>query len=136
LDESYRTFFELVGAALASSLETARAFEEEKQRAASLAELERVKTTFERQLAAVFENAPVALAMLRGPELVYDFANPSYRTLVAGRDVVGKPLLTALPELRGQGISSSSRGCSARGSRSPTRPCGWSSSATRRPGWR
>jgi len=104
LDESYRTFFELVGAALASSLETARAFEEEKQRAASLAELERVKTTFERQLAAVFENAPVALAMLRGPELVYDFANPSYRTLVAGRDVVGKPLLTALPELRGQGI--------------------------------
>jgi len=104
LDESYRTFFELVGAALASSLETARAFEEEKRRAASLAELERVKTTFERQLAAVFENAPVALAMLRGPELVYDFANPSYRTLVAGRDVVGKPLLTALPELRGQGI--------------------------------
>ncbi|MGZ6078344.1 MAG: PAS domain-containing protein, partial [Myxococcaceae bacterium] len=42
--------------------------------------------------------------MLRGPELVYEFANPSYRSLIGGRDVVGKPLLTALPELEGQGI--------------------------------
>jgi signal transduction histidine kinase len=46
----------------------------------------------------------VAIAILRGPELVYDFANPSYRALVAGREVVGKPLLSALPELQGQGI--------------------------------
>ncbi len=45
-DEAYRTFFELVAAALASSLETARAFEEEKRRAESLAELDRAKTTF------------------------------------------------------------------------------------------
>ena len=66
--------------------------------------LRRLERQHARQLAAVFDNAPVALAMLRGPELVYDFANPTYRTLVAGRDVVGKPLLTALPELRGQGI--------------------------------
>jgi signal transduction histidine kinase len=85
-DEPYRTFFELVAAALASSLEAARAFE------------------VEQQLAAVFENAPVAIAMLRGPDLVYDFANPSYRALVAGRDVVGKALLSALPELKGQGV--------------------------------
>jgi signal transduction histidine kinase/DNA-binding response OmpR family regulator len=66
--------------------------------------LRRLERQHARQLAAVFDNAPVALAMLRGPDLVYEFANPSYRTLVAGRDVVGKPLLTALPELRGQGI--------------------------------
>jgi signal transduction histidine kinase len=85
-DEPYRTFFELVAAALASSLETARALE------------------VEQQLAAVFENAPVAIAILRGPDLVYDFANPSYRALVAGRQVVGKTLLSALPELKGQGI--------------------------------
>ena len=66
--------------------------------------LRRLERQHARQLAAVFDNAPVALAMLRGPDLVYDYANPSYRALVAGRDVVGKPLLTALPELRGQGI--------------------------------
>ncbi|HEY1906204.1 MAG TPA: ATP-binding protein, partial [Myxococcaceae bacterium] len=66
--------------------------------------LRRLERQHARQLASVFENAPVAIAMLRGPELVYDFANPSYRLLVAGRDVVGKPLLTALPELQGQGV--------------------------------
>jgi signal transduction histidine kinase len=66
--------------------------------------LRRLERQHARQLASVFENAPVAIAMLRGPELVYDFANPSYRALVAGRDVVGKPLLSALPELEGQGI--------------------------------
>ena len=41
-----------------------------------------------RQLASVFENAPVAIAVLRGPELVYEFANPSYRALVGGRRTV------------------------------------------------
>ena len=66
--------------------------------------LRRLERQHARQLASVFENAPVAIAMLRGPELVYDFANPSYRALVAGREVVGKPLLSALPELEGQGI--------------------------------
>ncbi|HEY1417792.1 MAG TPA: ATP-binding protein, partial [Myxococcaceae bacterium] len=66
--------------------------------------LRRLERQHARQLASVFENAPVAIAMLRGPELVYDFANPSYRVLVGGRDVVGKPLLTALPELQGQGV--------------------------------
>ena len=66
--------------------------------------LRRLERQHARQLASVFENAPVAIAMLRGPELIYDFANPSYRALVAGRDVVGKPLLAALPELQGQGI--------------------------------
>ena len=66
--------------------------------------LRRLERQHARQLASVFENAPVAIAMLRGPELVYDFANPSYRVLVANREVVGKPLLTALPELQGQGV--------------------------------
>ncbi|HET9158751.1 MAG TPA: ATP-binding protein [Myxococcaceae bacterium] len=103
-DESYRTFFELVAAAVGSSLETARAFEEEKRRAESWEVIRRLERQHAQHLASVFDNAPVAIAMLRGPDLVYDFANPSYRALVAGRDVVGKPLLSALPELQGQGI--------------------------------
>jgi signal transduction histidine kinase/DNA-binding response OmpR family regulator len=65
--------------------------------------LRRLERQHAQQVASVFENAPVAIAMLRGPELVYEFANPSYRALVGGSDVVGKPLLTALPELQGQG---------------------------------
>jgi PAS domain S-box-containing protein len=46
----------------------------------------------------------VAVAMFRGPDLIVDMANPLYRQLAGGRDVVGQPLLRALPELRGQGI--------------------------------
>ena len=48
--------------------------------------------------------APVAVAILEGPQHTYTFANPTYRTLLGGRDVVGKPLLEAVPEVKGQGI--------------------------------
>ena len=63
-DESYRTFFELVGAALAASLETARAFEVEKRRAESLAELARAKTTFFNNISQEFRTP---LTLLLGP---------------------------------------------------------------------
>jgi signal transduction histidine kinase/DNA-binding response OmpR family regulator len=57
-----------------------------------------------RRLAGVFQNAPVGIAFLRGPEHVYEFANPPYLELVAGRPVLGKPIREALPELSEQGI--------------------------------
>ncbi len=72
--------------------------------------LRRLERQSARQLASVFENAPVAIAILRGPDLVYDFANPFYRALVGGREVLGKPLLTALPELHGQTVFANLRG--------------------------
>jgi len=46
---------------------------------------------------------PAAIAYLAGPDLVIDFANDAYRRLVGDRDVIGKPLREALPELAGQG---------------------------------
>jgi len=56
------------------------------------------------QLAEVFAHAPVGVAILRGPDHVYDFANERYLELVGGRPVVSKPIRQALPELAGQGI--------------------------------
>ena len=42
--------------------------------------------------------------VLRGSSLVFEFANDHYRALVGGRELVGRPLLEALPELEGQGL--------------------------------
>ena len=56
------------------------------------------------RLASVFAHAPVGVAILRGAEHVFEFANGRYLDLVAQRDLVGKPVRAALPELQGQGI--------------------------------
>ena len=55
------------------------------------------------RLADVFRLAPSFLAVITGPELVFELANDAYYQLVGHRDIIGKPLLEALPEIRGQG---------------------------------
>jgi PAS domain S-box-containing protein len=63
------------------------------------------EATAERQrLYDVFMQAPAAIAVLEGPGHVFTVANPRYRELVGGRDVVGKAVADALPEIRGQGF--------------------------------
>jgi signal transduction histidine kinase len=57
-----------------------------------------------RRLASVFKNAPVGIAILRGPEHIFELANAPYLELVANRPVLGKPIREALPELANQGI--------------------------------
>jgi PAS domain S-box-containing protein len=55
-------------------------------------------------LYSLLMQAPVPIAVLAGHELVFELANPSYVHVTGGRDIVGKPMLDALPELRGQGF--------------------------------
>jgi len=55
-------------------------------------------------LAQMFEQAPSFMAMLRGPEHRFEMANPGYRRLVGGRDVVGRTVAEALPEVAAQGF--------------------------------
>jgi PAS domain S-box-containing protein len=43
-----------------------------------------------------------ALAIVRGAEAIYEKTNASYERLFIDRPLIGKPLLEALPELRGQ----------------------------------
>jgi PAS domain S-box-containing protein len=59
-------------------------------------QLERVK------LEAVFANASAALAIVRGPDAIFEKANESYLNLFDRRKLIGKPLLEALPELKDQ----------------------------------
>ena len=56
------------------------------------------------RLVEIFKQAPVAIAILQGPDHTYEFANQPYLELVAHRPILGKPLLEALPELAGQGV--------------------------------
>jgi PAS domain S-box-containing protein len=57
-------------------------------------------TESERLLGQVFEAAPAFMAVMRGPRMVVEKANLAYNALVGeGRQVIGKPLLEALPEL-------------------------------------
>ena len=53
---------------------------------------------------AFFEQAPGFVAVLGGPEHVFLMANAAYRRLVAGRDIIGKSVAQALPEVIDQGF--------------------------------
>ena len=55
------------------------------------------------QLAAMFEQAPTFMAMLRGPEHRFERVNPGYTRLVGGRHVVGRTVAEALPDAVAQG---------------------------------
>jgi signal transduction histidine kinase/CheY-like chemotaxis protein len=57
-----------------------------------------------RRMTRLFTHAPVAVAVLSGPDHVFELTNPRYRDLIGGRDVVGLPIRAALPELQGQSI--------------------------------
>ncbi len=54
------------------------------------------------KLEAIFDASPTNMILLRGPTLIFEKVNPSYRELVGGRDVTGKALLDALPEVEMQ----------------------------------
>ncbi|HKG91863.1 MAG TPA: PAS domain-containing protein [Gemmatimonadaceae bacterium] len=58
----------------------------------------------EARLRDVFTHAPAFLAVLRGPRYEFEFINDAYSQLVGRRDVVGKPIDEALPEVRAQGF--------------------------------
>ena len=62
-----------------------------------LARLER--ETQRRRLLSLFEEAPAGIAILAGPDLVYEFVNPVYQQLVPERALRGLPFVEALPEL-------------------------------------
>lgn len=55
-------------------------------------------------LAEVFRQAPSFLALLRGPDHVFEYTNDAYCQLAGRNDMVGKSLLEALPEVRNQGF--------------------------------
>jgi PAS domain S-box-containing protein len=75
-----------------------------REREAAEAELRDTRERQIERIAAMFQHAPVAIAVLRGPEHVFEVANPPYTDLVGGRALLGKTVREALPELAGLGF--------------------------------
>ena len=71
----------------------------EEEHRALIHELEAEK----RKLADVFERAPAFMAILRGKNHIFEMANIAYYQLVGHRDIIGKSLIEAIPEVREQG---------------------------------
>ncbi|UAW97393.1 PAS domain-containing protein [Halopseudomonas nanhaiensis] len=56
------------------------------------------------RLERLFAQAPSLMAMLSGPDHVFELANPAYRQFVGERPLVGLPMREALPEIVRQGF--------------------------------
>lgn len=51
----------------------------------------------------LFNQAPAFISVLRGPDHVFELANEAYCQLAGQRDIIGKPLREALPDVMEQG---------------------------------
>ena len=54
------------------------------------------------RLQQLFDQAPGFMALSKGPEHVFEMVNPSYLRLVGERDLIGRTVREAFPELEGQ----------------------------------
>ena len=71
------------------------------------AKLRSLEETHALRLADVFAHAPVGVAMLKGPEHVFEFANQRYLELIGGRPVLeANPSARRCPSWRARGSTS------------------------------
>jgi PAS domain S-box-containing protein len=56
------------------------------------------------QLQRLFEQAPGFMAVMRGPQHIFELCNQSYLRLIGHRDILGRPVRDALPDVEGQGF--------------------------------
>ena len=93
----------IVEGVLVTLLETtanvvARQLEAERERLLSQLRIQR------NRLGEIFERAPSFFAVLRGPSHVFELTNEAYTRLIGHRQVLGKSVAEALPEVKDQGF--------------------------------
>ncbi|WP_373056542.1 PAS domain S-box protein [Zunongwangia sp. H14] len=52
----------------------------------------------------ILSQTPAMICVLRGPNHIFDFANDKYLKLTGNRNILGKPVREALPEIESQGF--------------------------------
>ncbi|RYG43103.1 PAS domain S-box protein, partial [bacterium] len=75
-----------------------KSIEAERERLLTQVEIER------KRLEQAFDETPTFICLLEGPDLVFRYANEPYYGLIGFREVIGKPLAEALPEIEAQGF--------------------------------
>ncbi|QOY93291.1 PAS domain-containing protein [Massilia sp. UMI-21] len=65
---------------------------------------ERYREHENQRLMTLFGQAPGILAVLRGPDHVFEITNDSYMQLIGRRELIGKPARQAIPEVADQGF--------------------------------
>lgn len=107
--EKHQGFAEVVASQISHNLTLAKSHEQ--RRAAAE---ERINI-----LRSLFEQAPVALCILRGPEFVVDIANELMLEIWGkqAEDVIKKPVLEGIPEVKEQGIEELLKGVYTTGKR-------------------
>ena len=77
----------------------------ERSRAAQAEQRMHAEVRLEQQrLEEVFRLAPSFMAVLRGPDHVFERANDRYLNLIGGRPLIGRTIRDALPEIASQGF--------------------------------
>jgi PAS domain S-box-containing protein len=56
------------------------------------------------RMRTLFDLTPAFIAVVRGRDMVFEFANDAYYQLVGHRPIVGRTVVEALPEVQGQGF--------------------------------
>ncbi|MGI4743922.1 MAG: sensor histidine kinase [Janthinobacterium lividum] len=62
------------------------------------------------RLARLIAEAPAGICVLSGPALVFELVNPTYQALFPSHQLLGQPVLEAMPELVGQRVPALLRG--------------------------
>jgi len=123
-DDDYQSFVKLFVGQIAARWTTIEGFETARLRAKALNEalalrqeaadnLAQVNESLSREVLlrtaqrdrvhAMFKQAPSFMALLSGPEHVFELANDAYCSLVGPRDIIGRPVREVLPDVTGQG---------------------------------
>lgn len=66
--------------------------------------LEKVVAVERQRFDDLYSQAPCCMGILKGPDHVYEMANPLYLKLIDKKDIIGKKVIDVLPELAEQGI--------------------------------